>query len=75
MELGMSDYDSKFSAIMEKAINEAEAVDCSLEEFLEGLEVMQGVLETRMESVADELDSETEDEDEDSDDDGEEPSE
>lgn len=39
--------EEKFREIAEKAIEDAEAVDCSIEEFIEGLRTMAAALNDR----------------------------
>ena len=45
----------KFDEIQQEAIYQAEAVNCSQRDFLEGLKIMLDMLQARIESYADEI--------------------
>jgi len=47
--------DSRWEEIMRAAIEEAEAIDCSLPEFCEGLKEMKSMLDERVEQVRNEV--------------------
>lgn len=47
--------EEKFEQIATQAVTEAEGVECSLEEFADGLRAMISVLQERYEQVNDEL--------------------
>lgn len=47
--------EDRFQSIASTAILDAELIECSLEEFLEGLKTMASELNSRVEQVTDEL--------------------
>jgi len=48
------DLESKFEAIARRAIESAEQLECSFEEFVEGIEFMAEIVSERAETAAEE---------------------
>lgn len=65
----MSDLSDKFEKIAQTAIEEASKIECSLEEFYDGLDTMLSAIETRKDQVEEEIDNKLDAELEDDEDD------